>query len=740
MAAPREREVSQERVTKIRRTRKHASCIECRVRKIRCDKNVPNCSSCVQRGLQHQCRWGDERDALISPAASPSNDCNTGKRKTVENLKSQIPETHRPVEGLAHPGSPSLLVSSSQQHLAELSMSNPDEWRTMISSNLELMPEGYHMDEIVLFYLRELEPLFCCMNSVIFQDEYATLKTNIALSRWNKQNSDHEDTPNFIVGSLTGQVHQPSGSLPLSKFWADPKSYGLLALVFAVVNVVLNTMHKGEVLSRHFLPNCDSEERFDQVSEQLYSSSIFFLHESTYQLTPTLWTLQTIIILKRKPLDSLHVTLGLIWNATATRLAQLMGLNRLGSAIEDIKHKNDKSPLYIEEDPVSRMPWLSIFAEDDLPKRELGRKVWATLLTFDWFASGHVDFAYLVPDDINCSSTPAALLDEEVVRLEAIPEAVLANPNRPSPNAFVRLSLELSYIVRQTSVILTKRISRHEPLHVAYEDVALIDRQLCALVENLPNYLRFDGLSELSDEVQAIHAQHPFLSLQRLFLQEQIHFRMLRLHSPYLPSALRDPARRRSLKACIEGARVTVAVWEELQRAENPNQHMHYMKWHLLSAAFVLNRVLALVGDSWTQDAATASEYSRLKKTLRKALEFLEKRHARALETFVSIHGSKLLESIRRFCASQDPKLSVLEGSTIDSAIDAQFEPPSSNAPLSFLDEFTKLMDAVPPPIEVPSWNTDDTSLLAGLDFFLGDGDRLPLANDLSINSYQDVP
>lgn len=596
------------------------------------------------------------------------------------------------------------------------------------------------MDEIVLFYLRELEPLFCCMNSVIFQDEYATLKTNIALSRWNKKTSEHDDIPNFIVGSLTGQVHQPSGSLPLSKFWADPKSYGLLALLFAVVNVVLNTMRKDEVLSRHILPHCDNEERFGQISEQLYSSSILFLHESKYQLTPTLWTLQTIIILKRKPLDSLHVTLGLIWNATATRLGQLMGLNRLGSAIEDIKHlKNDKPSPYIEADPVSRMPWLSVFAEDDLPKRELGRKVWSTLLTFDWFASGHVDFAYLVPDDINCTSTPAALLDEEVVRLETIPEAVLADLNRPSPSAFVRISLELSYIVRQTSVILTKKISRHEPLHVAYEDVALIDYQLCALVEKLPNYLRFDGLSELSDEVQAIHAQHPFLSLQRLFLQEQIHFRMLRLHSPYLPSALRDTARRRSLKACIEGARVTVAVWEELQRAENPNQHMHYMKWHLLYAAFVLNRVLALVGDSWTQDSATASEYSRLKITLRKALEFLEKRHAQALETFVSIHGSKVLESIRRFCALPDPSLSVLEGSTFDSTNDVQFEPPSSNAPLSFLDEFTKLMDAVPPPVEVPSWNTDDSSLLAGLDFFLTDGSRLPISNDPSMNLYQGV-
>jgi hypothetical protein len=47
---------------KKRRRRHPLSCVPCKDRKIKCDRNVPNCSSCVVRGIQRQCRWGDERD------------------------------------------------------------------------------------------------------------------------------------------------------------------------------------------------------------------------------------------------------------------------------------------------------------------------------------------------------------------------------------------------------------------------------------------------------------------------------------------------------------------------------------------------------------------------------------------------------------------------------------------------------------------------------------------------------
>lgn len=51
---------------KQRRNRKALSCTQCQLRKIKCDRNVPRCNSCVIRGIADRCRWGDERDEDIA--------------------------------------------------------------------------------------------------------------------------------------------------------------------------------------------------------------------------------------------------------------------------------------------------------------------------------------------------------------------------------------------------------------------------------------------------------------------------------------------------------------------------------------------------------------------------------------------------------------------------------------------------------------------------------------------------
>lgn len=50
--------------TRSRKQRQAISCIECRLRKTKCDHVVPGCSACVRRGRTDKCRWGDERDSL----------------------------------------------------------------------------------------------------------------------------------------------------------------------------------------------------------------------------------------------------------------------------------------------------------------------------------------------------------------------------------------------------------------------------------------------------------------------------------------------------------------------------------------------------------------------------------------------------------------------------------------------------------------------------------------------------
>ncbi|KAI3482949.1 hypothetical protein L1887_54189 [Cichorium endivia] len=73
-----------------RRKRAVLSCTECKQRKIKCDRNVPNCGSCVRRGVAHLCRWGDERDFLPAAPASNITPSNAALMARIAQLESQI--------------------------------------------------------------------------------------------------------------------------------------------------------------------------------------------------------------------------------------------------------------------------------------------------------------------------------------------------------------------------------------------------------------------------------------------------------------------------------------------------------------------------------------------------------------------------------------------------------------------------------------------------------------------------
>lgn len=73
-----------------RRKRAVLSCTECKQRKIKCDRNVPNCGSCVRRGVAHLCRWGDERDYLPAAPSSNITPSNAALMARIAQLESQV--------------------------------------------------------------------------------------------------------------------------------------------------------------------------------------------------------------------------------------------------------------------------------------------------------------------------------------------------------------------------------------------------------------------------------------------------------------------------------------------------------------------------------------------------------------------------------------------------------------------------------------------------------------------------
>lgn len=676
-------------VAKRRRARKHVSCVPCRTRKIRCDRQVPSCSSCVRRGLQHLCRWGDERDENMVARKEPEMDF-------LQHLPPKFP-----------------LFGPSQ--LKVLYNRDRKAWAERLQSYLDLLPSRRAMDSLIEYYVREIDPIYGFVNEAILELHLDLLYSHLGLSRASAYPEPTGSGRESMAGS--------SGTLDRAKaikssFWMDARNYGLLALLFAILYAAASMLEISDIQARHIFESQDAEGVTARI-DALHDAGIFFFQHSNMIEQPTLWTLQNFNILSIKYLNMREMHIVVIWNRLAISLAQHMGLNRLGSTLDDLTHELPST--MPSNDILECMPWVDEMSPTDLPQRELGRLIWATLLRFDWFSSVHVDYTYSVCESMNQTSAPAALCPEEVLMLRQLPRSVLRDPNRPSPMVFFRILLDLGRIVCQISEILLRQRSVRQKRQLSLEETMHMDQQIRALQASLPRYFHLD--QDVSDErTQAILEKHPYLKLQRLFLQEQINYRLMRLHMPFIEEDIHTGHTSLSVETCAEGARISIAVHEELEQTNNPNRRVPYLFWHLLTNATVLQRILI-------HYPMPLPRQMQLMQSLRYAVHHLE--HAPLPTSFsTNPHLQAAIGALRRFCQGvQTDILGNASASTSSTREPTQTYSTHQALPVALGDHGPPMSVGGPPSggnegslqeFEIPGWtNSDDAMLLAGLELLL---------------------
>lgn len=92
-----------------------------------------------------------------------------------------------------------------------------------------------------------------------------------------------------------------------------------------------------------------------------------------------------------------------------------------------------------------------------------------------------------------------------------------------------------------------------------YSSILDIDAEMRKIRDNLPPFYRYDGVSEKSKEVKALHATRPWLELQRILISEWLHHRSLQMHRFFLSRGYKNPKYKLSLDRSIEGARGVVS-------------------------------------------------------------------------------------------------------------------------------------------------------------------------------------
>lgn len=618
---------------RIRRPRQHISCIPCRERKIKCDRNVPNCATCVRRGVVDQCRWGDDRDGDISDSLrsynsepfvenvtihAPNRTMN-GRTDVVESGHRERPPS-RP-SPLQHPGQefrsspPNVDDKKSNTRLAELYSLRFSRWKQLLLCRAHLIPHRPAMSNIVSYYMQELEPLLNCVNGDILVDQFESMWNNLGVVYRNESAVDSD-----------GDALTHSGPLAFQDFWTNMKNYGLLALALSIVYVAYDSLSLDQIHAMDLLGDCNSRDDVTQVLERIYTASEYFLHESQYEDHATLWSLQAILLQQRRHYRMGYFSTATVWHARAVRIGYMLGLSRLGSTKNDLVRFRQKDSKLGPDTGVfiQNLPMFHCFELGNMPMRELARKVWTALVAQDWFVSLQLDLCYLIPEEINNTSPPASLEDSEVEALATLPMDVICDQDRISPSVYLRFRLEVSRCSRLLSQICSKSFVQEATPIPPMEEVFKVENILNNISSKLPDYFRMDGDTERSLPMQLIHAKCPYLTVQRLFLHENIQHVTLRLHSLYFKKGLVDKTHRKSVDACIQAAKEMVQIWEVLQSTMNSNRDVPYLKWHLLIAASVFTSVVASKIAHPDMESLHGIDLGQQQEALEKAVYFLE--------------------------------------------------------------------------------------------------------------------
>lgn len=399
-------------------------------------------------------------------------------------------------------------------------------------------------------------------------------------------------------------------------FWEDRSSeaevpvvdLSFLALLFVLM---VNALEFSESADLIRIGLVTKSEEVSSVTEAWQATGEALLAMINFQNRPNLNILMAISASRQYHLSRGHGVYYLVLISTAIRLAQAMGIHRLGSAAEDVERWNS-SPAKPDSPYKERRPFLNgklffpvfisgpgtnedagvrdakeaplRFPDRSHLVRETARKMWYHFIVQDYFASDSFDRTYhIFPGQYN-TALPLNLDEDELpTGLEDAPSKLpAAKPEgQPTDSNMYQTAFRVSDLCRETSdAYLRGKLTQ--------EVVLEMDTKWRQIFDELPVFLKLDGTSENLDYVRLLQAQRPYLASQRLITIEMIQFRLLCLHRPFLVLGHHEPKYAQNTRACVEAARSIIFCRQELENVNWAVQRFVGFRLHTFQAALVL--------------------------------------------------------------------------------------------------------------------------------------------------------
>lgn len=242
----------------------------------------------MRRGITHQCRWGDERDNLTPRTGPPlAGDQVEGVISEVMRRMKEAPETSSINEATEQ--KPPALDTVSAGTLYPCMITKDQPGSSTWYKHIQALPSRDECFRITRYYLDNIEPVINAANADQLLDDFD------CFFRHDPWSPSHEN-------------------------WKLACMWGIASLLFALLQVT-------DDYTREDCPE----------STPYHDAAMYFLLNSDHLLEPTLWTLQTMVLLRERLLHKAPLRAVIMWHTVSVRLAQSMGLHALGSTLQDIQ-------------------------------------------------------------------------------------------------------------------------------------------------------------------------------------------------------------------------------------------------------------------------------------------------------------------------------------------------------------------------------------------------------------------
>ncbi|OXG73201.1 hypothetical protein C348_06163 [Cryptococcus neoformans Gb118] len=308
-------------------------------------------------------------------------------------------------------------------------------------------------------------------------------------------------------------LHLPTFLAQYNKFWSMSPSHRCstvhsrwLALLYIIL-----------CLGDHFGDENMSTD--DTLEGQLLVACEDCLAHADFLDEPSTETIQTIICLNLYLNNKNRVNAARSLLGTAIKMAIAMGMSRIP----------DESVLY---DPAGVI------------EREVGRRLWWSLVTQDAYTASNSGFTYLI--NLSHASTGLfANLDDDEIRPTGF-----HSPSKPlsetTTATYHILKIDFALVVRH----FIDAINVNFP-NASYEAIMELDLQFRQVYDSLPAPFRPD----LPQPFELSYAgSKRYLVEQRIFMGITLHNRIMRLHRAYMVRGYEDPKYEYSTRVCLESA------------------------------------------------------------------------------------------------------------------------------------------------------------------------------------------